>query len=320
MACGEQRVGVRERGVAGHIFVRDGLARLHDVAADEPGRGRALADCSVCALACRGADDEMLTLEREQRGGVGAEQSRRLLDDGRDDCIRVELGREEAARAREVLRQRARRRAPTRTCAARSSAPRAAPARCCASSRSSCANVRGSANSTTTTRVRIAADADREQRRARRGAPGVGEALVRRQVGCGEDGARRLEHDPRRAELADRDGQLVAARDALARRAPPRSRRRAPRPQPVPRRRTSPRATPARPAATRSGRSRAARAPAACARRSSPRCAARARRARRTPRAARRLSRRASATGPRRRRRARPTSRPTRPSARRARS
>src|SRR5207237_756922 len=55
-----------------------------------------------------GADDELVSLEQPQDRGVGREQLRRPAHDLLEHRGGVELGREQAARARELLRQRAR--------------------------------------------------------------------------------------------------------------------------------------------------------------------------------------------------------------------
>ena len=55
-----------------------------------------------------GADDELVVLEHADRARVGVHELRRLLDDLVENRGRVELGREQAARARQLLRERPR--------------------------------------------------------------------------------------------------------------------------------------------------------------------------------------------------------------------
>ena len=81
--------------------------RLVDVA-DEAARDRqARADELLHALAARGREHELVAFEDADRARVGAEQRRRVLDDLLEHGVGIELGGEQAARARELLRERA---------------------------------------------------------------------------------------------------------------------------------------------------------------------------------------------------------------------
>src|SRR5439155_807810 len=80
---------------------------LVDVA-DEAARHRhSRADEFLDAVAARGRQHELVAFEDPDRARVGAEERRRVLDDFVQHRVRVELGGEQAAGARELLRERA---------------------------------------------------------------------------------------------------------------------------------------------------------------------------------------------------------------------
>ena len=188
MRGGRRRAGdpTRRAPARGDVLPAEGRARLHDVAAEPPGRGRADADRLVGAVAGRCRDDELGVLEHRERRRIGVEQRRGLLDDRLQDGDRVELGREQAAGARELLGER--------TCRALG-LEQATPvertargggdllrqldvvARECALLDEAGEDEPGA----------LAGNGDREQRRERRGLPRGVEAVVVRDVGGGEE-------------------------------------------------------------------------------------------------------------------------------------
>src|SRR5215218_2083186 len=109
VAGGEDRVGVRERRVGRDVGICDGCARLDDIAAEPARGGRARAERILRPLAHGRGDDELVALELRERTCLDAEERRGLRDDFLEDCSRVELGREQAAGSRELLRERSRR-------------------------------------------------------------------------------------------------------------------------------------------------------------------------------------------------------------------
>ena len=85
-----------------------GRARLHDVAREPRRCGAARAERLIGARADRGIDDELVVFEQTNRARVGVHELGSLLDDFVEDRRRVELGRQQPARARQLLSERAR--------------------------------------------------------------------------------------------------------------------------------------------------------------------------------------------------------------------
>src|SRR3989440_4050851 len=108
-AVREHRVGADEPRIVGRALDRDRRPRLHDVAGERARGGRARAERRLRGLPLRGRDDELVLLQDADRARLGADEPRRLLDDLVEDRGGIELGREQAARPRELLRQRPRR-------------------------------------------------------------------------------------------------------------------------------------------------------------------------------------------------------------------
>src|SRR5207244_4636229 len=109
VALREQRVGGSEPRVVAGVLDADRAPRLDDVAREPAGRGRLLADQAGDALPLGRADDEVVLLQDADHARLGAQELRRLLDDLVENGLGVELGREQAAGARELLSERARR-------------------------------------------------------------------------------------------------------------------------------------------------------------------------------------------------------------------
>ena len=306
VAGGEHRVGLQQPLVLAGIRDRDRRARLDGVAGEPRGRGDARVEHVLAASSpIAGRGDELVAVEQADHRRVGVEQRRRLADDLVEHGGRVELGGEQRAGARELLRQRRGRCRSASNSSLRSSAPRAAPARLRASSRSSSVKRRSSAKKTSTSAhssVRGASTGTASSARVAALARDVPPLLVEALVVVEP---RRGEHAPVARGRAQRPGRVAQAlleelhqqaREVVqpvqpqvvlaAASARPRCRRRARRRRPGRARRRSPRARSAGRARRRSGRSRAGSGPGACARRSSPRCGARARRGSRRPRAA----------------------------------
>ena len=87
---------------------RDRGQRLNRVRR-RPARGRrARVEQIVRQLSARRTDDELVILEQANDGGIGPEESGRLGDDLVEDCSRIELGGEQSARTRQLLREAAR--------------------------------------------------------------------------------------------------------------------------------------------------------------------------------------------------------------------
>ena len=125
--------GVRRRASDGSCPTSSYATGARDWTTSPPSQpvdGERVAERLLGALAGRRRDDELVAVERRERRGVGAQQSCRLLDDLLEHRGRVELRREQAARARELLRQGTGACArPRRACCARARrAPRRPPA------------------------------------------------------------------------------------------------------------------------------------------------------------------------------------------------
>ena len=106
VAGGEHRVRVSDPSVVPHVGDRTCGARLHDVADEPRGRGRARPDRLTFPLAGGGAPDDLVALEQPNRGAAGLEQL-----DGRaygdvEQVVRVELTGELDAGPRQPLRKR----------------------------------------------------------------------------------------------------------------------------------------------------------------------------------------------------------------------
>ena len=105
---GEDRVVGDEPRVTLDVGVDDRRARLDDVARGPSGGGRARAGDRRSSHASDRADDELVALDQLDRARVGAEQRRSLVGDLLEDRGGLELRRQEAAQARELLGERAR--------------------------------------------------------------------------------------------------------------------------------------------------------------------------------------------------------------------
>ena len=81
---------------------------LRHVAGDPAGRRRARAERLLRPVPGRGDDDELFAFERGERRSVGVEQVHGLADHGLEHGRRVELGREQASRAGQLLGERTR--------------------------------------------------------------------------------------------------------------------------------------------------------------------------------------------------------------------
>ena len=106
VAGGEHRVRVSDPSVVPDVGDRTCGARLHDVADEPRGRGRARPDRLTFPLAGGGAPDDLVALEQPNRGAAGLEQL-----DGRaygdvEQVVRVELTGELDAGPRQPLRKR----------------------------------------------------------------------------------------------------------------------------------------------------------------------------------------------------------------------
>ena len=129
MARLEHRVEAAQTLVVACPRERDRRPRLDDVAG-EPAAGRApRAERGLRALAIRRGDDELVAVEQAERSGLGVHERRRLLHDLVEDRRRIELAREQPARPRQLLRERAGALRSASNSSLRSSAPRVASAR-----------------------------------------------------------------------------------------------------------------------------------------------------------------------------------------------
>ena len=107
MARLEHRVEAAQTLVVARVREGDRRPRLEDVAG-EPASGRAPgAERCLRTLAVGRRDDELLPVEQAERAGLGVDERRRLLHDLVEDGRRIELAREQPARARQLLRERA---------------------------------------------------------------------------------------------------------------------------------------------------------------------------------------------------------------------
>ena len=103
----EHRVEAAQALVVACLREGDRRARLEDVAR-EPAAGRApRAERGLRALSVRRRDDELLPVEQAEGSGLGVDERRRLLHDLVEHRGRIELAREQPARARQLLRERA---------------------------------------------------------------------------------------------------------------------------------------------------------------------------------------------------------------------
>ena len=104
----KDRVGVGVPVVVLDVVDRDRGARLDDVSQQPAGRRRAGAERRLRPWAGPALEDQLVVGEQSNRAGFGAEERRRLLHDLVEHRRRIELGREQAARACELLRERSR--------------------------------------------------------------------------------------------------------------------------------------------------------------------------------------------------------------------
>ena len=102
----EDRVGGEQALVARRVVDRNRRARLHDVAGEPGARSRTRTDRRIGALSPRRAYNQVLVLDRADRGRLRGQERGRLLDDLVEHGRRVQLGCERAAGPRELLRQR----------------------------------------------------------------------------------------------------------------------------------------------------------------------------------------------------------------------
>src|SRR5437588_278362 len=104
----EHRIELAQSWVAPGVLEGHRRARLHDVAGQPRARGAARTDSRLCAEAARCADDELAVGQHADGARVGLQELVRLLDDLVEHDVRIELGREPPARARELLGESAR--------------------------------------------------------------------------------------------------------------------------------------------------------------------------------------------------------------------
>ena len=82
---------------------------MHDVAGQPAARRAARAECGVRSRSTGGGHDQLLALEEPERPRVGVDERRRLLDHLVEHRRRIELAREQPARACQLLGESARR-------------------------------------------------------------------------------------------------------------------------------------------------------------------------------------------------------------------
>jgi len=104
----EDRIGGDVTVVDLDVVDRDRRARLDDVAEQPAGRRRTGTERRLGPGAGAALHDQLVAHQQPNRAGFGAEQRGRLLHHLVEDGRRVELGREQAARSRQLLRERAR--------------------------------------------------------------------------------------------------------------------------------------------------------------------------------------------------------------------
>ncbi len=106
MTVREQRIQLAESRILSGGREGDRGAGLDDVPAEPAERRAAGAFDAVRARPVRGCDDELVALEEPDRARVGVDQAWRLRDDLVEDGGRIELAREQSARACQLFGDR----------------------------------------------------------------------------------------------------------------------------------------------------------------------------------------------------------------------
>ena len=108
VARAQDGIGLEQALVLARVRHRNRCAGLDGVAGQACRRGKPALEGDAGRLAADRAGDELVSLEQAQYGGVGQQQLGRPLRDLVQQRGRVELRGEQAARPRELLRERAR--------------------------------------------------------------------------------------------------------------------------------------------------------------------------------------------------------------------